>query len=401
MEPFLSTCAAIAVISGTAGPGDYSTMIATDGLRATEAALAARTDPTPDDLFALGGLRFLGAIERALQLRYQNGMSHGFAVMADIPVLRLPIEENPSPVPFDPAAIEAMFLGITQDMTGALAALDQIGDDDALGVSIRTDDLWFDINSSGQRDECEGMLDVVGLGLTGGFGEPLNGITIRFDTADAAWLSAYAHLLSGISETVLAFQPAEAIGRVLDSRAAIEALSPLGHDSMGYMDMQEITKIVDLVTMFVYALEGQPDIDRSRAAHAHFQAMIADNRVFWNRVALEADNDAEWIPNKSQTSALPIDFPSDTGGAWLSVLAELEGVLRGDVLIPYWTLGDGAGINMAKLFQDPPPVDIVGFVQGGALVPYMERGRLVSFEALQRFQEMVRGNAGLYMIILN
>ena len=401
MEPFLSTCAAIAIISGTAGPGDYSTMIATDGLRTTEAAIAARSDPTPDDLFALGGVRFLGAVERALQLRYQNGMSQGFAVMADIPVLRLPIAENPSPTPFDPAVLEAMFLGITQDMTGALAALDQIGDDDTLGVTIRTDDLWFDINGSGQREECEGVLDVVGLGLTGGFGEPLNGVTIRFDTADAAWLSAYAHLLSGISETVLAFEPAEAIARVLDSRAAIEALSPQGSESMGYMDMNEIKNIVDLVTMFIYALEGQPDIDRSRAAHAHFQDMIADNRVFWNRVALEADNEAEWIPNKTQTSALPIDFPPDTGGAWLSVLAELEGVLRGDVLIPHWTLGDGAGINLAKLFQDPPPVDIVGFIQGGALVPYMERGRLVSFTALQRFEQMMMGNTGLYMVILN
>src|SRR5690606_9949702 len=121
---------------------------------------------------------------------------------SDIPVLRLPIDENPSPIPFDPAVLETMFQGITDDMTAALAALDQIGDDDALGVTIRTDDLWFDINGSGQREACEGVLDVVGLGLTGGFGEPLNRITIRFDTADAAWLSAYAHLLSGISETI-------------------------------------------------------------------------------------------------------------------------------------------------------------------------------------------------------
>ncbi len=405
MEPVTSTlmsgCAAFALMTGTPAPDDYSAMIARDGLRATEAALAARTIPTPDDLFVLGGVRFLGAVETALQTRYRTGLPQGMAVMSDIPVLRLPIPENPMPEPFDPVMVEALFAGLTQDMAGAINTLDQIGDADAVGVRLRTDDLWFDININGARDACEGALDVAGQALNGGFGAPLNGVTVRFDTADAAWLSAYAHLLSGVAETVLAFHPAEAIARVTQGRAAMQALVPLEADPMDYWSPAQMAQSVDLAAMVIMAIEGQPDADRSRAALAHFQAMIADNRTFWTRVAGEADNDAEWIPNKNQTSALPIPFPADTGGSWLAVLAELDGVLRGDVLIAHWMLGDGAGINLARLMQDPPPVDIAGYVQGTSLVPYMERGRLVSFDALRRFEDMVRGDAGLYMVILN
>ncbi|NCO87268.1 MAG: hypothetical protein GW886_11635 [Rhodobacterales bacterium] len=120
--------------------------------------------------------------------------------------------------------VEALFQGITQDMAGALATLDRTGEDDAVGVTTRTDDLWFDIDMNGRRGACEGVLDVAGLGRGGGSGAPLNGVSVRFDTADAAWLAAYAHLLSGLPETVLAFHPAEAIARVTEGRAAMAAL---------------------------------------------------------------------------------------------------------------------------------------------------------------------------------
>lgn len=404
MEPVTSTllsgCAAIAMMSGTPAPEDYSAQIAQQGLRATEATLVARDDPTPDDLFALGGVRFLGAVENALQTRYRFGLSQGLTTMSEIPILRLPIGENPVPEPFDPAVIEALFLAVTQDMAGAIAALDRINDAMEVGVVIRTQDLWFDINMNGTRDDCEGVLDVAGLALTGGFGPPPAGLTVRFDTADAAWLSAYAHLLSGLSETVLALQPAEAIARVTTSREAREALSPVVPTG-GWFDPREMTDVVDLLAMFVYTLEGQPDAARSRAAHAHFLAMIADNRTFWSRVARETDNDAEWIPNKNQTSALGIDFPAETGPMWLDVLAELDALLRGDLLIPHFTLGQDAGINLARLMQDPPPLDIVGLVQGGTLILYMERGPRISGQALARFDDMLLGDAPLFMLILN
>ena len=85
----LLTCTALPAWAQT----DISTQIATDGLRATEAALAALPSPTPTDQFALGGVRFLTAIEVALQTRYRTGLSTALTDLADIPILRLPIPE--------------------------------------------------------------------------------------------------------------------------------------------------------------------------------------------------------------------------------------------------------------------------------------------------------------------
>ncbi len=380
---------------------DYSAMIATNGLTATETAMAALADPSPSDRFALGGVRFLRAIETALQTRYDTGMSGNLTMMADMPILRLPIPENPNPAPFDPALVEQMFLAVATDLDGAIATLDTISDSDAVSVRINTGDIWFDINTNSKRDIGESLSDVAGFVLNGGFGGTPGDVTINFDTSDAAWLSAYAHLLSGVSETVLAFSPTDTIARILDATAQMHALAPVRPDPDSYVDMTQFGDWADLAAIVVGALEQQPDVTRSRAAHAHFLSMIADNRTFWARVAVETDNDAEWIPNKKQVSALPIPFPTDTGPRWQAVLADAEALLNGDLLIPHWRIGQEAGVNLAKLFQDPPVVDIVGMIQGVTLLPYMEQGRLIDGTNLMMFEQLFQGDAGLYMVVLN
>lgn len=377
---------------------DVTDLIAKNGLRATEAQLAGIIDPTPSDRFALGGVRFLGAVETALQTRYRTGMVGDLVMLTGIPFLRLPIPENPSPDPFDPIVIEEMFSQIINDMEGALTTLDHISDDDAVSVHFDTSDLWFDIDANGQRDVGEEVFGVLAtmLGVQTEIASPL---VIQFDTADAAWLSAYAHLLSGVSEVVLAFQPAEPVRAVLASVDQISAISPPVPDDIGYDD--EFGTYADLIAILVAVIEQQPLPERTQAARTHFLEMVADNRVFWKRVARENDNEAEWIPNKSQTSALPIEFPADTGRRWLAVLSEAEDLLNGHLLIPHWRLGDAAGINLALLMDNPPPVDIVGFVQGMSLLPYVEQGPLIEGQSLRLFSEMVGGDAGLFMVLLN
>ena len=106
-------------------------------------------------------------------------------------------------------------------------------------------------------------------------------------------------------------------------------------------------------------------------------------------------------PEQEQLSALPIPFPTDTGARWQAVLADAEALLNGDLLIPHWRLGDGAGVNLAKLFQDPPLVNIIGMVQGVTLLPYMEHGRLIDGTSLMMFSDLMQGDAGLYMVVLN
>ncbi|TNC73034.1 hypothetical protein [Rubellimicrobium roseum] len=385
----------------TAAQADVSDDIAARGLRATETALAALPSPTPSDRFALGGVRFLAGVERALQLRWRVGLSEGMAQASGLPVLRLPIPENPRPDPFEPAMIEAHFEGIEADMAGALDALETIRDADDVGLEIDTADLWFDIDANGTRSPGEGLGEVAGWTLSGGFAEAaLPSTTIRFDTADAAWLSAYAHLLSGLSNGILAVGPSEGIARVLDARAAFDRLGrPKSPDDFSFEAMGG--EWVDLAAMWIMAIEGQPDASRTQALRRHLLACIEQNRRFWTLAPREADNDREWIPNKNQTSATGLPFPEGIGSRWLAVLHDADRILKGELLIPYWRVGSHAGLDLAALLESPPVLDVAGLIQGAALVPYLREGPVASTQSLQLFTALVQGDSALYVAMLN
>ena len=80
--------------------------------------------------------------------------------------------------------------------------MDQLGDK-PFALEIVLGDLWFDINANGAQDEGEDIGSVTGLTLGGGrmIGVDMIDPAITFDTADAAWLAAYTHFLSGFTST--------------------------------------------------------------------------------------------------------------------------------------------------------------------------------------------------------
>ena len=367
------------------------------GLGETEARLAALPSPTNEELFALAGLRFLGGVEAALQLRWQTGIR---ADWSELPILRLPIPENPTARPFVPADFTALITGLDADMEAAREALARLGEG-PFALDIRLADLWFDIDGNGQRGKGEDIGSVAGLTLGGGrmvnaaAADPV----ITFDTADAAWLSAYTNFLSGFASVTLAYDPEPAIQRVMDSSAAIYALwgdtpPPNALDMM-------FGRQVDRIAMVLHALSKTPDKALAADAHAHFLAMITENRRFWSLVALEEDNHNEWVPNARQVSGLGVFVPPETGERWLAVLAEAERALKGEVLIPHWRYGAEAGINLKRAFEDPPAVDLVTWIQGEGLLPYAEKGPRMTTQAWNDFERLVSGDAVLFAVFLN
>lgn len=392
-----SALVALALMTGPAWSETLSEEIGRSGLAATEARLASLADPTNEDLFALAGLRFLGGVEAALQLRWQTGVR---ADWSELPILRLPIPENPGARAFAPQDFTALLVGLDARMEGSREAL-QLLADKPFALDIRMSDLWFDINLNDVRDEGEDIASVAGLTLGGGrmMAVPVEDPVIRFDTADAAWLSAYTHFLSGFVATAQAYDPEPAIQRVLDSSAAIYALwgdTP----PPNAMDMM-FGRQVDRIAMVLHALSTTPDTARAADAHAHFLAMIQDNRRFWAQVALEEDNDREWIPNDRQVSGLGIVIPPELGARWQAVLADAERLLQGEVLIPHWRFGAEAGINLKTLFENPPPIDLVTFIQGEGLLPYAEKGPRMTMDAWRDFERLVSGDAMLFALFLN
>lgn len=385
-----------AALAAPAAAQDIMSGIAADGLAATEARLAALPDASPDARFALGGVRFLRAVERALQARYRYAISPELDML---PILRLPVPFNPAPDPFDPAAIDSLFAEIEADMAGAIEALDTISDADEVGVVIDIERIWLDIDGDGAADAGEALPEIIGwtIGLRLGDGAPLP--KIRFDTADAAWLSAYAHQLAAWASVIQALSPTEAITEVRASTAGFDRINT-ETGGFPWIDAQ-FGAFVDLAAILLTAIEQQPDPAHTRVALAHLQEMAADNRVFWARVAAETDNDREWIPNDAQTAAVGIVFPPGTAVSWQAVLKEVELVLAGERLIPYWRLGEGAGLNLRAIFENPPEIDIIALIQGSALLPYVEKGPLMSDEAFRRFDDLVQGESLLFAIVLN
>jgi hypothetical protein len=374
-----------------------SSEIGTFGIAATAQRLEALPSRTADEAFALAGLRFLGGVERALQLRWQTGVR---ADWSELPILRLPIPENPAARPFAPADITVLFSGVGADMQAARDALAQVQGD--IGLEIRVADLWFDINADGKRDEGEAVFAVAGMSLAGiapwGMQMPPDPV-IRFDTADAAWLLAYTHFLSAFAETALAFDPEPVVARVLASAQAAKALwgdTP----PPNAMDMM-FGRQVDRAAIILLALQQQPDPARARAAHAHLLSMVAENRRFWALVEAEGDNDREWVPNDRQQSGLGLPMPPGTGARWQAVLADAEKVLKGELLIPFWRFGGEAGIDINALMQDPPAVDLITMVQGEAFLPYARKGPRATAESWRDFQSIVQGDAAMFAVFLN
>lgn len=374
-----------------------SSEIGANGVAATAARLGALPGPTADEAFALAGLRFLGGVERALQLRWQTGVR---ADWSELPILRLPIPENPAARPFAAADVTTLFTGIGADMQAARAALAQVQGE--VGLEIRISDLWFDINADGRRDEGEAVLAVAGMSLAGiapwGMQVPPDPV-IRFDSADAAWLGAYTHVLSALAETALAFDPEPVVGRVLASAQAARALWGTTPPPNA-MDMM-FGRQVDRAAIVLLALQQKPDAARARAMHAHLLSMVTENRRFWALVEAETDNDREWVPNDRQQSGLGLPMPPGTGARWQAVLADAEKILKGELLIPFWRFGGEAGIDINALLQDPPAVDIITMVQGEALLPYARRGPRATAQSWRDFADIVQGDAAMFAVFLN
>ncbi len=373
-------------------------------LATLQSELEALPAPKDTETVALAAVSFLRAVEVALQERYRTNADLGDS-MIGIPILRLPVPPNPDPDPFKPEFIADLFEGVDADMdkVRVVLAAANLSSDDTLVVDVAA--LWFDVNADGNRNTGEGALEFIGAALVGAMPGtqievPSEGLIVHFDAADVEWLAAYTHLLSAVSEIILAFDPTDVIADVTGSVAAmVEIKGNRPSQSRGLLTGEE--RLVDAIAIVYGALNRVPDGARIVSARDHLLKMIDRNRAFWKLVGEETDNSLEWIPNAEQDAALGFSMPAETGIVWQGVLSDAEAVLKGELLVPYWRTEPGGGVNVAALIADPPAFDLVNWFQGAGLVQYMEKGPLVTGENYTRFQRMFFGNALMYMVLLN
>lgn len=369
----------------------WQDILVEQGLAAAEASLSAGPGSAEQD-FLLGGLQFLLASEAIMQVRYQNSSTS----LALLPGMRNSLPANPEAV-FDPAFIEIAMTQALDHLGRAEASLERATGQE-LAVEVPLDAIWFDVNANGSREDWESGLAVM-ADLNAAPDPEFDGL-IRFDTADAHWLKAYVHVISGMAEMTLATDPTPAIRTVYESRREMDALGPV--EGM-FLDNETI----DTLAAVLLTLRGTPDTSRTQAAHSHFKAMIAENKAFWTAVMEETDNDREWLPNPQQSSAFGVVVNEEMAAGWQAVLAEIEAVLNGEALIPYWRLENapnattGVGINVAKFFQEPGDMDVILWLHGAGATPYLERGTLARLEAWDRFTRMTGGDGLMFAAWFN
>ncbi|KEO53083.1 hypothetical protein [Thioclava pacifica] len=376
-----------------------STEIVAKGLGPVLAALKARPDPEPKERFAIAGLEFLSGIESTLRWQAQVGGARFL-----MPFLgNVPGGFTPKTEQLPPDAINRQSEDLLARMGNVTASLDGLAEGPEFGLAINLDDLWFDLNGDQMRQPGESAVPL----LAGVFmprapsGSAEVTRIVQFDNADAAWLMAYAHMVSGSSELVLAFDPEPAIAKVLGTYARIKDARQKAMQDGG-VDMPlagPFDSFIDPFAALLDTLRHQPDPTRTRAARDHWLEMIAQNRIFWKLLDQESDNQAEWIPNDRQVQALGVDFPDGLGVVWLGVLDDGEALLTGKRTAPFWRAP--IGIDIGAWFESPAPLDLTGVVQGWSLEPYFSDAPLVDPDNWARFVNLVGGRTGLMMFTLN
>lgn len=437
-------CSMFLAVAGPA-QADVSASVATLGLAGARDTLENQSGLSHEDQFALAGLQFLSAIERAYQARWTYGIT---SPNLPLPMFQGNLPTNPAPEAFTPETVRDITSTFVADLDAVSATLSALPDDADPAVSLSLPDLWFDTNTNGMRDEGEGLVDIVlpllmrpfelrrledALSENPDLPDPRQA-TIRFDAADVHWLAAYAQVLQGAGEVILAFDPTAEIAKVMDARAAFAAqfgdatldgelariiegvrennpdmteaelarLTAMLQGSVGGGNpIGQFAEPVDLISIIIETLRHQPDPARIAKARDHFVAMVSHNRDFWSALAEETDNNTEWIPAPTQTAALGIEVPGDIGPAWLAVLTDLERALKGEVFLPFWRFAPGHGIDIDAYVRDPSPIAIVEWIQGSAALPYAAKGDVLSAESWTAFNRLVRGQTGLFVILLN
>jgi hypothetical protein len=80
------------------------------------------------------------------------------------------------------------------------------------------------------------------------------------------------------------------------------------------------------------------------------------------------------LPSPAQTGPGGAKISAEQIQGWLLVLDEMEALLDGKKLLPHWRARPGLGLRLDKILQDPPKLDLVLWIQGSSLVPYLEEG---------------------------
>ena len=348
--------------------------------------------------FALGTVQALRAFEGLVQGLYRYGLDPEWRT--SLPMIRLPIPENPQPTPLTNADFRQLVSDFAAQLAEAEKTLAPIKSPEVkLPLAIGT--YRIDVNADGNADESESFWGIFGATLGAPIGEEdAKGFVIAFDAGDVHWLRGYCHLLQAFCEFFLAHDTQNLHDRTAQfffPAAEVKYPVVLARGDDWWDSIADAVAFIHMIQLPV------SDAERMKASHAHLLEVVAQSRLSWAAIKAETDDDREWIPNsKQENAAIPgVTISREMIGEWHAVLDEAEAILQGKTLIPYWRPGDNRDLNLKRVFFEPQTFDLVLWVQGSAAVPYLEEGPSTSPVMWNRVQRVFGGQLGMFAIWFN
>jgi hypothetical protein len=330
--------------------------------------------------FGLGMLQFLQAIERLMQDFYRYGAHDPFGGFHNF--------EGRFPLPFNPAPERLTYIGarkiaetFLENLSKSETTLSEIKDPD-VQLPLHFGMIRLDLDNNDKIDEDETLWKLYSILQTAKHIKPSQAerFIINFDRGDVHWLRGYCHLLMAFTEIYLAYDTKESF----DSTAHIffsRVDSPYnflnqGVHAFGKTD-NEFGSLVDLVACVHLIRWAVVEPKRMEEALHHLEAVTAQSKESWKWILAETDDDREWLPNPKQTGVIPgFKVKEEMIVAWTDAMDEIQKLLAGELVIPFWRGHDGRGVNLRRVFLEPRTLDAVLWVQGSAAIPYLETGKL-------------------------
>jgi uncharacterized protein (TIGR03000 family) len=353
-----------------------------------DAALLERLKEGPRDdqaRFALGALQFVRAIEHLGQSLYRLGVHSETGQQANIPFLRLPVPTNPQPEECTYSALREVFEELIADLHTAEATLAKV-QDKQVKLALHPGAIRLDFVGDGKSHIRFGTIlkrYVAGARTL----EQDEDLLIVFDRGDVAWLRGYCHLLMALAEIFLAYD-------------VQELFDIFGHAFFTKVKTVQTLRQEDILLLYNPKLPLK-EPKRMKAALNHLEQVMALGKESWKFILAETDDDHEWIPNPKQRGALGIRVSQPMVDSWLAFVDEVEALLAGKRLIPSWRGGDQRGINLRRVFLEPRPLDLGGWIDGTVANPYLEEGPLTRPAVWNQLQRVFGGDLLNFAIWFN
>lgn len=397
----------------TAGRLNEAAVSLTETLRADTTDQRAR--------FSLGIVQFLQAVEGLGQDHYRYGLLGNRR--RQITFMRLPVPENPKPEKLSYDGARQIIRNYVQRLGIAAATLAEFKPS-GIKLPLQVGQVRLDLDGNGKSTDDETLWRVL-EGLQGprqqATEEATSPLTIAFDDADVPWLRGYCHLMSAIGEIALAYDWKDQFERTAHLfYPSVESPYPyLAEEGTGLIAGFNAMNVADLIALIHTINYEVAEPERMLTALKHFETVIQLSRESFRLLALETDNDREWIPNENQTSSLGrLRVGTGMVKGWAGFLDEMELILQGRKLVPFWRGVDGGipmfmgsidqirvhpelGINVRRIFTEPTRFDLVLWLQGTGLAPYLEKGPRTGLRTWQTITQEFNGEFVTFMFWFN